>query len=205
MNSAVISILSVGLIVLFAAGASYVLARRSGWWSKGLFYVFLIGIVVPGQLGLIPLYKTMVSSGTVGTIWPVILLHTGSCLAFSVFLITTFLRDVPLDYEEAAMIDGASPLRIFFRIVMPLLRPVLGTACILNGIATWNSFFVPLLYLAGTGLETVPVRLYGFVGLHSSQWEVIFAGLIITILPILAAFFFLQRSVMTGFAGGVKG
>jgi raffinose/stachyose/melibiose transport system permease protein len=204
-NSVVVTVISVAAVVLFGAMAAYFIARRPGHLSRGLFYTFLLGIVLPAQLGMIPLYRTMIDLGLTGTIWSVVILNVGSGMPFAIFLITTFLRDLTPEYEEAAVIDGAGPIRTFFLVVAPLLRPVLGTVAILTAISTWNNFFVPLLYLAGSGLETVPVRLYSFVGQYSSDWPVIFAGLIITVLPILIAFFFLQRSVMTGFSGGVKG
>ncbi|MET0812830.1 MAG: carbohydrate ABC transporter permease [Microbacterium sp.] len=205
VNSVVITVLSVALVVLFGALAAYFIARRSGRFPQVLFYAFLLGIVLPAQLGMIPLYRTMIDLGLTGTIWSVVILNVGGGMPFAIFLIATFLRDLPPDYEEAAVIDGASPTRTFFSVVMPLIRPVLGTVAILTAISTWNNFFVPLLYLAGSGYETVPVRLYSFVGQYSSNWPVIFAGLIITVLPILIAFFFLQRAVMNGFSGGVKG
>lgn len=205
INSVVITVISVALIVIVGSMASYLLARRSGRLPRWLFYLFLSGLVIPAQLGLLPLYQTMIDLKLVGTIWAVILINVGAGMPFTVFLFTTFLRELPRDYEEAGLIDGAGPIRSFVSIVLPLLRPVVGTVVILNAIATWNSFFVPLLYLAGTGFETVPVRLYGFVGQYNSNWPVIFAGLLLTVLPILVAFFFLQRSVMKGFSGGVKG
>jgi raffinose/stachyose/melibiose transport system permease protein len=205
LNSTVITVASVATLVVIGSMVSYLVARRTERWNKGLFMLFLLGLVVPGQLSLLPMYQTMVDLQLVGTIPGIVLINVGAGLPFTVFLFTTFLRDLPRDYEEAAMIDGAGPVRMFALVVFPLLRPIVGTVVILNAIATWNSFFVPLLYLAGTGLETVPVRLYGFVGQYTSNWPVIFAGLIITILPVLVAFFFLQRSVMQGFSGGVKG
>lgn len=205
MNSLFITAVSVSIVVLFGALAAYFIARRSGRTPKVLFYTFLLGIVLPAQLGMIPLYRTMIDLGLAGTIWSVIILNVGSGMPFAIFLITTFLRELPADYEEAAVIDGAGPSQTFMLIVVPLLRPVLGTVAILTAISTWNSFFLPLLYLAGSGFETVPVRLYSFVGQYASDWPVIFAGLILTVLPILVAFFFLQRAVMNGFSGGVKG
>lgn len=205
INSAVITTISVALLVAFGSMVSYLIARRTASWSKGAYLAFLAGLVIPGQLSLLPLYQTMVDIRLVGTLPGIILVNVGAGLPFTVFLFTTFLRALPRDYEEAAMIDGAGPIRTFTLVVFPLLRPIVGTVVILNAIAIWNSFFVPLLYLAGTGLETVPVRLYGFVGQYTSNWPVIFAGLIITILPVLVVFFFLQRSVMQGFSGGVKG
>lgn len=205
LNSAIVTVASVALLVVIGSMVSYLIARRTESWSKGVFGLFLLGLVIPGQLSLLPLYQTMVDVGLVGTIPGLVLVNVGAGLPFTVFLFTTSLRELPRDYEEAAMIDGAGPVRTFALIVFPLLRPIVGTVVILNAIAVWNSFFVPLLYLAGTGLETVPVRLYGFVGQYTSNWPVIFAGLIITILPVLVAFFLLQRSVMQGFSGGVKG
>lgn len=205
LNSTVITVASVALLVVFGSMVSYLIARRAGRWNTGVFYLFLAGLVIPGQLSLLPLYQTMVDLGLVGTIHGLVLINVGAGLPFTVFLFTTFLRDMPRDYEEAAMLDGAGPIRMFTSVVFPLLKPIVGTVVILNAIAIWNSFFVPLLYLAGTGLETVPVRLYGFVGQYTSNWPVIFAGLMITILPVLVAFFFLQKSVMQGFSGGVKG
>lgn len=205
INSALITSISVALLVVFGSMVSYLISRRTANWSKGAYTLFLAGLVIPGQLSLLPLYQTMVDIRLVGTLPGIILVNVGAGLPFTVFLFTTFLRDLPRDYEEAAWIDGAGPVRAFTTVVFPLLRPIVGTVVILNAIAIWNSFFVPLLYLAGTGLETVPVRLYGFVGQYTSNWPVIFAGLIITILPVLVVFFFLQRSVMQGFSGGVKG
>lgn len=205
VNSVLITVLSVGFVVLFGALAAYFIARRRNRLSRVLFYTFLLGIVLPTQLGMIPLYRTMIDLGLTGTIWSVVILNVGTGMPFAIFLISTFLQDLSPEYEEAAVIDGAGSVRTFGMVVIPLLRPVLGTVAILTAISTWNNFFVPLLYLSGSGLETVPVRLYAFVGQYSSNWPVIFAGLMITVLPILIAFFFLQKSVMTGFSGGVKG
>lgn len=204
-NSLVITALSVGIVVIIGGMASYAIARWLGRLSTLLFYLFLTGLVIPVQLGMLPLYQTLIASGLVGTMWPIVLINVGTGLPFTVFLMATFLRELPRDFEEAAMIDGAGPVRTFVVVVVPLITPVLGTVVILNAIAFWNSFFIPLLYLAGTGYETVPVRLYGFVGQYTSNWPVIFAGLLLTILPILISFFLLQRAVMKGFSGGVKG
>lgn len=205
INSALITVLTIVFVLVFGTMAAYFIARRAGRAPRLLFYVFLLGIVIPGQLGMLPLYRTMIDAGLIGTLWSVVILNVGTGMPFAIFLISTFLRDLPQDYEEASVIDGAGPIRAFAFIVIPMLRPVLGTVAILTAISTWNNFFVPLLYLAGSGFETVPVRLYGFVGQYSSDWPLIFAGLLITVFPIVVAFFFLQRAVMTGFSGGVKG
>lgn len=205
INSAVITITSVTVIVVVAAMAAYPLARIGRTWSKAVYILFLIGLLLPFQLALIPLYQTMRDLGLLGTVWSLVLFYIGLQMPFSIFLYAGFLRGLPLDYEEAASLDGAGSFRMFWGIVFPLLRPITGTVIILNILAVWNDFLTPLLYLSGSGQMTVPVTLYGFVGQYVSQWNLVFAGLVISITPILIVYFLLQRTVIQGFASGLKG
>ncbi|MET4639833.1 carbohydrate ABC transporter permease [Mycetocola sp. 2940] len=204
-NSAIITIVSVLLIVAISSLAAYPIARITAGWSSFAFYGFMIGLLLPFQLGLIPLYTTMRQMGLLGTIVPLIIIYVGLRVPFSLFLYVQFLRQIPIDYEEAAALDGASHLQTFGRVVFPLLRPVTGTVVILNGLFIWNDFLQPLLYLSGTTNRTVPVAVYSFVGEFTSQWGVIFSALIIGVIPVLIAFFFLQKSLIQGLASGVKG
>lgn len=204
-NSAFIAIVSVIFILLFAAMASFPLARLGSRLSRATFYTFLLGLVIPGQLGVLPLYANMRDIDLVGTPWSLILISIGGGMPFAIFILTTFLRESPRDYEEAAAIDGCSPLRSFFAIVLPLMRPALGTVAILNIIGIWNNFFLALLFLTGSGFETVPVRINGFVREFSADWPLVFASLLISSVPLLAAYFALQRHIIKGFAGGLKG
>ncbi|WP_432990577.1 carbohydrate ABC transporter permease [Dactylosporangium sp. CA-233914] len=204
-NSMIITVVSVVLLVVLSSMAAYPLARLTSKWSSLAFYGFMVGLLVPFQLGLIPLYKMMRDIGLLGTIFPLIIIYVGLRIPFSLFLYTQFLRQIPLDYEEAAAIDGCSPVQAFFRVVFPLLRPVTGTVVILNGLFIWNDFLKPLLYLSGTSNQTIPVAIYTFVGEYDSQWELIFAALLLGALPVLVAFFFLQKSLIQGFSSGIKG
>ncbi len=204
-NSVIITVVSVALLVLLSSLAAYPLARITSKWSSLAFYGFMIGLLVPFQLGLIPLYRTMRDIGILGGILPLIIIYVGLRLPFSLFLYVQFLRQIPVDYEEAASIDGCSPAQSFFKVVFPLLRPVTGTVVILNGLFIWNDFLKPLLYLSGTSNQTLPVAIYTFVGEYDSQWELIFAALILGVLPVLVAFFFLQKSLIQGFSSGIKG
>lgn len=205
INSAIVTVCSVVLLIVFSSIAAYPLARVTARWSKVGFYVFMAGLVVPFQLGLIPLYSTVRDMGLLGSPLSLVIFYTGLQMPFSIFLYTQFLRELPLDYEEAAFLDGASRFRAFTSIIFPLLRPITGTVVILNIILVWNDFFVPLLFLSGTSNQTIPVALYSFVGQFGSNWNLIFAGLIIGAAPILILFFVMQRSVFRGFAGGIKG
>jgi len=209
-QSIVMSILVTGLASIFVLAistmAAYPLARSTSRWSNATFYVFLIGLLLPFQLGMIPLYIQMRDLGLLGTIWALVFIYSGALMPFSIFLLTTFLRSsVPIEFEEAAHIDGCSHVRTFWHVVLPLLRPALGTVFILNGVGIWNDFFTPLIYLAGSGQSTIPLAIYSFVGQYTSNWPLIFASLIISMIPILTLYLIFQRYIIRGFAGGLKG
>jgi raffinose/stachyose/melibiose transport system permease protein len=204
-NSAVVTIASVVLIIAVSSTAAYPLARVTRRWSRLAFYGFMIGLLLPMQLALIPLYDTMRDLGLLGSVWALVLYYAGHQVPFSVFLYVGFLRALPTEYEEAARIDGCGPAATFMRIVFPLLRPITGTVAILNVLVVWNDFLTPLLYLSGSPTQTVPVALFSFVGQYVSQWNLVFAGLVISIVPILLAYFAMQRTIIRGFASGLKG
>lgn len=205
INSTIITVLSVALLVVLGSLAAYVLARRKERLSYGVYLLFLAGIIVPLQLGLIPLYRLVRDLHLLGTHASLVLFYAGHFLPLVVFLYTGFLRVIPREYEEAALVDGANHAQVFTRIVFPLLRPITGTVVIINSVFIWNDFLTPLLYLGGTNKTTIPVAIYQFVGQYDSQWGLVFAGLIIGSVPILVLYFLLQRHVIKGFASGLKG
>jgi raffinose/stachyose/melibiose transport system permease protein len=205
VSSTVITVSSGLLLVLLGSLASFTLARRATRLSYATYLLFLLGLVLPFQLALIPLYQTVRDLHLIGTYWSMIGFYTGLQLPFTIFLYTGFLRSIPRDYEHAAAIDGASQLEAFAQIVFPLLRPVTGTVIILNAIFTWNDFLTPLLYLSGSDRRTIPVAVNSFVGQYVTQWQLVFAGLVIAIAPILLVYFLLQRTIIKGFASGLKG
>lgn len=204
-NTLFITIVSVVCIVLVGSFTAYPISRIGTRWSRWAFYGFLLGLVIPAQLALLPLFKTVSGLGLVGSPWSVIILYIGGGMPFTVFIFTTFLREAPREYEEAALIDGCGPFLTFVHIVFPLLRPAIGTVAILNALAIWNDFFVPLLYLSGSGQETVQVRIHSFVSQYTANFPVIFAALTVTSIPILIAYLILQKNIIQGFSGGVKG
>jgi raffinose/stachyose/melibiose transport system permease protein len=134
-----------------------------------------------------------------------ILLYTGLLMPFSVFLYTGFIRALPRDYEEAASVDGAGHARIFGQVVFPLLRPITATVAILTGLIVWNDFFTQLVFVGGSANETLPVAVYSAVGAYATQWSVVFAAVVIAVIPVLIAYFFSQRHLIRGFTGGTKG
>ncbi|WP_061962758.1 carbohydrate ABC transporter permease [Demequina aurantiaca] len=205
LNSVIVTVISVTLIVILSALASYPLARVTRAWSRLTYILIAGGLILPFQLAMLPLYQTMRDLSLLGTPWSLVLFYVGTQMPFSVILYTGFLREIPVVYEEAASIDGANQLGTFVRVLFPMLRPVTGTVIILNVVTVWNDFLTPLLYLYGSNQETIPVALFQFVGQYVSEWNVVFAGLIITILPILILYFLMQKTVIKGFSGGLKG
>lgn len=205
LNSFMITIVSVAIIIAVTSTAAYTLTRVTRAWSRGVFYLFLAGFLFPGQLALVPLYLQFSKVGLVGSPIPVILVDVAAFLPFAIFLYSAFIRDLPKDYEEAARIDGAPAWRVFTTIVFPLLRPITGTVIILCSLSIWNDFFNPLLYLSGSASQTAPLAVYSFVTQYSANWPLVFCALIISVIPILIAYFFMQRFIIRGFASGLKG
>lgn len=205
VNSAIVTVFTLLFIVIFSAAAAYPLSRLGTRWSKWTYLAFLAGLLLPVQLALLPLYQIIRDLGLLGTLAGVIIVNIGQGMPFSIFLYAGFMRALPPDFEEAASLDGASAFRAFWQVVFPLVRPITGTVIILNAVFTWNDFLQPLLYLSSSSQKTITVAIYGFVGQYGAQWNLIFAGIIISILPVLLAYFFMQKFIVQGFAGGLKG
>ena len=204
-NSVLITVFGTALTVIVSALAAYPLARITRRWSRLAFGFFIAGLVIPVVLGALPLYQTMRDAGLLGTPWALVLIYGGTGISFTLLLYVGFLRALPPDFEQAALIDGCTSLQAFWYVVLPAMRPITSTAIVLNAVAIWNDFFTPLLYLSGTPAQTRPVAISTFVSQYFTDWGVIFAGIIISITPVLIFYLFLQRYIINGFAGGLKG
>ncbi|GIJ49584.1 sugar ABC transporter permease [Virgisporangium aliadipatigenens] len=204
-NSLIITAGTTCGLVLLGALTGYVISRSTRRWSRWAYYLFLVAIVMPTQLGAVPLYVGARTLGLTGSPWGMIVLYTGMLLPLAIFLYAGFLRQLGIEYEEAAAIDGAGSLQIFVRIVFPLVAPATGTVAILAGLIVWNDFFTALIFLGGSENQTLPVSMYYFIGALVSKWNSIFAVVIISMLPILAFYLFAQKRFIQGFSGGLKG
>src|SRR5579875_3353616 len=192
VNSAVITVGSVLALIVIGALAAYGVARQEPRLGGVLYIAFVMGIIVPTQLGIVPIYVALRHLGLLGTLAGAVLLYTGILMPLSVFLYTGFVRSLPTEYEEAAFIDGATQLQAFVRIVFPLLAPITGTVAVLCSLIIWNDFF------------TQPVAVYDFVGQYETQWNVVFAAVAISLAPVLAFYLFAQRRLIRGFTGGLR-
>jgi raffinose/stachyose/melibiose transport system permease protein len=203
-NSMLIVVVAVFGLIIVGSVTAYVLARRTSKLSKTAFYMILIGIVVPAQLGLVPLYIGAQALGLLGSPVGLGVVYIAMLMPLSVFLYAGFVRALPTEYEEAANIDGASRIRTYIQVVFPLLAPATGTVATMAGIIVWNDFFTPLIFLGGSSNPTLPVVIYSYVGEFNIEWNNIFSVLIIAMIPITIVYLIFQKKFIQGFSGGIK-
>ena len=205
VNSVQITVGAVLLLVAFGAPCAYVIARHASRLTNGLFMLFVLGIILPYQLAVVPSYVVFRALGLVPSNFGLIILYAGLLMPMAVFMFTGFVRALPIDYEEAARVDGAGNIGIFVKIVLPLMSSITATVAILTGLIVWNDFFLQLVFLGGSKSQTLPVQIYSFVGEFISQWNLMFAAVLIAIAPVLVFFVIAQRQLVRGFSGGLKG
>ena len=203
-NSLLVATAITGLSLLVNTKAGYAFAKLRFRGRERLFQLLLAALVVPAQVAMLPLFLLMKQLGLVDSYWGVILPAMAS--VFGIFLVRQYARSIPDELIEAARIDGAGELRIFFRIVLPLLRPVLATLAVFTFMASWNDFMWPLIVLTGQEHYTLPVALASLSREHVMDVELMMAGAVVTVAPVLALFLLLQRHYLHGLLlGSVKG
>ena len=205
-NSLLLILIKVPLGILVAALAAYPLAKLRFRLSMPIFVFFFIGLAVPMQVTLQPLVVMMQQLGIGNTIWALIPPYVAFGLPFQIFVLRGFFRLVPSELLEAARLDGASELTIFRTIMLPLSLPALATLFIIDSLATWNEFLIALVLVNAKESRTVPLGLLQFQGEFSTQYTLLMAGIVISILPVLVIFIFLQRYFVSGLTrGALKG
>lgn len=204
LNSVMITFASVFGVVLVSAMAAFYIVRRDTGLNRVMLNVFYMGLVAP--LHIITTIQLLQWLHLSGTYISVILIFIALHIPFSVFLFSGFIKTVPKELEEAAEIDGCGPFRLFFFVVFPLLLPVLATCSIINFMGIWNDFMIPLFFLNSSEKWTMPLTVYHFFGRYSSEWNLVFADLMITAAPVLLVYVFAQRFIIDGMtSGSVKG
>lgn len=205
LNSVIITVPSVIAVVLVSALAGYAFARFKFKGSRFLYVFFLIGIMVPPQAVIIPAFLIVSRLGLMNNYLALIFTYLSWC-PIGIFILTTFFRSLPLEIEDAAKVDGASPLDIFWRIAMPLAKPALATVAIFYFVFVWNDFLYPLLYLQKDTMSTIPMGLMLFNGRYRVDWGMQNAALSIAVLVPLVFYMIFQDKFVKGLtAGAVKG
>lgn len=205
LTSGFVVVLSWIWLVLAGGAGSYYIGRRGGRVSAICYGLILGGAMVPAVARLFPLYSLMAEMGLTGNPVSVVIFQAGALTPITVLLFRSFLKRVPRDYEEAASLDGAGTWQTLWHVVLPQLRPAIGAVMAITGVFIWNDFFTPLLLLSGSHYQTMPVKMFSFVGQYTAQWGDIFAFLVIGAMPVVVFFLFLQKYLIAGLSGGVTG
>lgn len=203
-NSTILTISSVTLIVLFSAFVAYVMQRRNDRMANFVNALMFAGLVLPPAV--VPTVFWMQTLGIYKTILSLVFIEVALALPFSTLILRAFIGSIPREIDEAAIMDGASPLRLFFSVILPLIRPAIVTIIVTSSVAIYNDFSNPLYFLPGAKNVTAQLTLYGFMSQFNSQWNLVFADVIIVTIPPLILFMFFQRQIVSGMtSGAVKG
>ncbi len=189
---------------LFAAMAAFVLSRNRSRFNRFLYFFIILGIALPANY--FTLTRVMQITTLINTRLGIILLLAAGQIPFGVFLIYGFLDTVPRELDEAAIMDGCAPLQLFFRIIVPMLTPVLVTAAVLSFLGAWSNFIMPLYYLNNTANWPMTLSVYNFFGQFQASWNLVSADILLTVLPVILVYLLAQRYILSGItAGAVKG
>ncbi|MCI6399235.1 carbohydrate ABC transporter permease [Lawsonibacter sp.] len=204
LNSCLVTGGGIVLNLIVSTLAGYALARWNSVWADILTLLFLSSMFVPFHTIMISLLTTAKGMHLTGHIYGLILIYCGLQCPIPIFLIKGFVDSVPKELEEAAMIDGCGTVRLFFSVVLPMLKPILATVAVLNALWIWNDFLLPYLILAKP--VTIPLSQMYFYGQYNQQWNLIMAGFVVSTIPVVLFFLLMQKHIINGIAAGaVKG
>jgi raffinose/stachyose/melibiose transport system permease protein len=204
INSIVLTVVSVAVLVVLAAMVAYVAQRRQSRWSGLVNFLVLCGLIIPPAV--VPTVWVLQSLGLFKTLTGLIFIEIAFGLAFCILLFRAFIASIPRDLDEAAIIDGAGPMRLFFKVIFPLLRSVMVTVIIVQSVAIFNDFANPLYFLPGDENATVQLTVFNFQSQFSTQYNLLFADILLITIPPLLLFLFLNKRIVEGMtAGAVKG
>ncbi|TDO47718.1 raffinose/stachyose/melibiose transport system permease protein [Kribbella sp. VKM Ac-2527] len=204
INSTILTVASVAGMVVLAAMAGFVLQRRRSKWNGFINFLVLSGLIIPPAV--VPTIWVLQKLGLFKTMPGLILIEIAFGLSFCILLFRAFVATIPRELDEAAIIDGAGPLRLFFRVIFPLLRSVIITVVVVQSVNVFNDFVNPLYFLPGDQNATVQLTLYNFSGQFSTQYNLLFMDILLITIPPLIMFLFFNRQIVAGMtSGAIKG
>ena len=204
-NSFIVTAVAMAFVILLGSMASYGVSRYKYKLRTWIYMVFLSGIMLPLKVAIIPLFLIVKNLGLMDTHLSIIMVFIAMGLPSTVFILSGFMKTIPLDLEYAARIDGCNDWGIYCRIVMPVTQSAIALVTIYNAVPIWNDFFFPLVFIQSNRLKTLPVGLSTFFGQYSTNWSLLFAGLSIAILPMLILYVFMSKYFIRGMtAGAIK-
>ena len=205
VNTLIVTFFGVLFQVLIGALAAYGMILRKSIFTSVIGVILMIAFVIPTQSTLIPLYRMESSVGLVNTLLGLIIMYLGGAV-FCYFLIVGYMQSLPFEVIEAARIDGAGPLRIFWSIVLPLIRPILTTVVVFQTMSTWNDFMTANVFISSSNLRTIVLQVYNAVGQFTTDWPSFMTITVLALIPVFVFFIFCQKWIVSGLvAGAVKG
>jgi len=204
LNSVVVTGSSVIVLILIASMMAFYLARFDFVWNRALLLVFLLGLMVPLRLAVIPIFSLMRDLHLLDSLAGLVLIQVAERLAFAVFVLYGFALSVPREIEEAALVDGAGWRNVFLQMFLPLMRPALGTVAIVTAVSIWNEFFFPLVLIRSEEMRTLPLGLATVMAEFRTEWSLLFAGLTIAVLPVIVLFVAMARQFIDGMTEGTR-
>ena len=204
INSTTLTVFSVGLMVVFSAMVGYVLQRRSSRWNPVVNLMVLAGLIIPPAV--VPTIWVLQELGLFKQMIGMILVNVAFGLSFCVLMFRAFVASIPKELDEAAIVDGAGPLRLFFSVILPLLKPVVITVIVVQAVFVFNDFTGPLYFLPGNENVTVQLTLYNFQSQTLNQWNLLFTNILLITIPMLVMYIVFNRQIVAGMtSGAVKG
>lgn len=206
INSVIVMLLTTIIVVSISSGAAFVFSRVRFRGREALFNFFVLGLLFPLPVAILPLYLLLRSLNLVDSLWGVILPQVAFSLPFNILLLRSFFSAVPQDLEDAAYVDGATPIEFLLRILLPLVRPALAAVAVIAMVGSWNNFFLPLVVLNSERLYTLPLGVQQFQGEFMTDWARVLAYVTLAMLPAIAFYLAAERQLIAGLtAGSVKG
>lgn len=203
-NSIILTVLSVTMIVVFSSMAAFIIQRRKQKWVSMLNNLVILGLTLPGFV--VPTYFMLSKLNLLHSYFGICIVYTASFFPLAVFIFTGYFRSIPEELDEAAVIDGCRPWQLYFRVILPLIKPVIATVVIIAGMSVWNEFGTALFLLNSPKQYTVSLTIHSFCSQRRSDWNLLFANITLISAPLVLAYCFLQKYIVSGMtAGAVKG
>lgn len=203
-NGLVICLLKVPLGILVESLAAFAITRLDIKHKTGIFVFFLLGMMLPHQMALIPLNRAFSRYNLINNYLGLFVVYTGFGIGYGILVLRGFMRSIPKDLDEAAYIDGCGKLRLYFNIILPITKPAIATVFIVDFLNTWNEFLLQSILITSDSLRTVPNGLMSFIGEYGTDYGLLNAGVLISIVPVLAVYLTFQRYFVEGMSGAVK-
>lgn len=204
VNSIFVTVMSVVLSTAVSLLAAYAFARTRSKWFLGMEGLFLSGLMLPVYLAILPLFFMLDSLGLVSNLWSLILVYAALGIPFSTFVLASFFRQLPIELDEAARLDGAGPFATFWRVHLPLVKPAIATVVVFRFVPVWNDFFYPLILIRDQSAYTLPVGITRFFGEYQTDWATLFAGLTLATIPLVVLFLIATKQIVSGLTAGMS-